>query len=189
MKENLEDGSLDPKILLLDIDRFLQAIPPAEWRRRASDGIPLSDMPLRTVKTILQQVVATYGESVYEELALLDKAENSFVYQYLFRLLNNSRSVSESLSAASNPKALMATPSKSSSNSHLTRRSAESDINGDHTAADGSAAAGSIVMSPTRSNDIEMNLALKDIFDKIGNAQASKVGIAELYQFKLQHPE
>jgi cytoskeleton-associated protein 5 len=191
VKENLEDGSLDPRILLLDIDRFLQAIPPAEWRRRASDGIPLSDMPLRTVKTILQQVVATYGDTVYEQLALLDKAESSFVYQYLFRLLNNSRSVSESLSATTNSTAPMATPSQSSSRFRQSRRSPESDKHGDQESGNGLPAGGaaSTVMSPTRSNDIEMNLALKDIFDKIGNAQASKVGIAELYQFKLQHPE
>ncbi|KAH8917187.1 ARM repeat-containing protein, partial [Atractiella rhizophila] len=91
VKESLESEALDPKVLLLDIDQFLQVIPPAEWRRRSTDNVPLADMPLRTVKTILQQVVSVMGDAVYDELSLIDSPENSFVYQYLFRLLNNSK--------------------------------------------------------------------------------------------------
>lgn len=45
-------------------------------------------MPLRTVKTILQQIVAVYGELVFDKLYEIDSAENSYVYQYLFRLAN-----------------------------------------------------------------------------------------------------
>lgn len=191
MKDNLEDGSLDAKKLLLDIDRFLQAIPPAEWRRRASDNIPLADMPLRTVKTILQQVVSTYGEAVYDELALLERAESSFVYQYLFRLLNNSRTVPavEAASPAlmSRQSSTISHTSVSVSNRHVkegtedSRPSSQADVK--------IVSAGMATVSPARSNDIEMNLALKEIFDKIGNAQESKKGIAELYEFKKQHPE
>ncbi|KAI9630501.1 hypothetical protein KEM48_013997 [Puccinia striiformis f. sp. tritici PST-130] len=44
-KESLEDGTLDVSILLRDIDEFLVSIPPAEWRRRANDNVPLADMP------------------------------------------------------------------------------------------------------------------------------------------------
>lgn len=91
VKESLEDGTLDPRILLGDIDDFLVSIPPAEWRRRANDNVPLADMPLRTVKTILQQVVTIYGEGVYEAVSALKNPQDTFVYQYLFRLLNNSR--------------------------------------------------------------------------------------------------
>lgn len=46
-------------------------------------------MPLRTVKTVLQQVVSVFGERVYDELGLIDMPENSFVYAYLHRLLNS----------------------------------------------------------------------------------------------------
>lgn len=58
--------------------------------------------------------------------------------------------------------------------------------NGSTSSATGS---GGVPQSPGRSADIEMNLALKAIFDKIGNAQESKKGIAELYEFQKQHPE
>lgn len=184
-KESLEDRTLDARRLLFDIDRFLQAIPPAEWRRRASDDIPLGDMPLRTVKTILQQIVATFGESVYEELVLIDKPENSFVYQYLFRLLNNSRSMS--IPAASDK--LSRQSSTISQDDGVIKSKLVDDAmhqitkngNGELSARGG--------MSPGRSNDIEMNQALKEIFDKIGNTQESKNGIAELYEFQKLHPE
>ena len=183
-KESLEDRTLDARRLLFDIDRFLQAIPPAEWRRRASDDIPLGDMPLRTVKTILQQIVATFGESVYEELVLIDKPENSFVYQYLFRLLNNSRSMS--IPAASDK--LSRQSSTISQDDGVIKSKLVDDAmhqitkngNGELSARGG--------MSPGRSNDIEMNQALKEIFDKIGNTQESKNGIAELYEFQKLHP-
>lgn len=148
-------------------------------------------MPLRTVKTVLQQVVATYGDSVYDQLSLLDKAETSFVYQYLFRLLNNSRSVPASDSAVD-----VERPSSTATRSSIFRKTrTPSEINHNPknqeaaTPEMSSPSSASTAMSPTRSSDIQMNLALKDIFDKIGNAQESKRGIAELYQFKLQHPE
>lgn len=111
VKESLEDGSLDTRVLLKDIDDFLVAIPPAEWRRRANDNVPLADMPLRTVKTILQQVVSTYGESVYDMLSLIDNPDQAFVYQYLFRLLNNSRTAaSEAPSRGSTLRRLPSSP-------------------------------------------------------------------------------
>lgn len=146
-------------------------------------------MPLRTVKTILQQVVGTYGDAVYDQLTLLDRAENSFVYQYLYRLLNNSRAASAS---ESTPRSVRA--SGNSTQLGSTSYKKEQDREGNHPQVGsprGSAVphSSSVAMSPTRSNDIQMNLALKDIFDMIGNAQESKRGIAELYEFKKQHPE
>jgi cytoskeleton-associated protein 5 len=190
VKDNLEDGSLDAKKLLLDIDQFLQAIPPAEWRRRASDNIPLGDMPLRTVKTILQQVVGTFGDSVYDQLSLLERPENSFVYQYLYRLLNNSRSVVAPEASGSSEQLSR----QSSTMSHSGPARARAGTNGSagpvgNTPSHNGGIAGGAPMSPGRSSDIEMNLALKDIFDKIGNAQESKKGIAELYEFRKLHPE
>ena len=144
-------------------------------------------MPLRTVKTILQQVVGTFGDAVYDQLSLLDRAENSFVYQYLFRLLNNSRTI-----PVSEP--ITATSRQSSRSSHPAAEKEVHATESNEEAACGPALSpknnnNSTPMSPSKSTDIQMNLALKDIFDKIGNAQESKKGIAELYQFRLQHPE
>lgn len=88
VKESLESSLLVPSRLLYDINSFLNTTPPAEWRRRASDGIPLADMPLRTLKTILQQVVAVYGAGVFDALDEISQPQESFVFQYLTRLAN-----------------------------------------------------------------------------------------------------
>lgn len=181
-KESLEDGSLDVEQLLRDVDIFLQGVPPAEWRRRAADNVPLGDMPLRTVKTILQQVVATYGDDVYQHLSLISGAENSFVYQYLTRLLNNSRTLQVPVASL---KRTDSTATASSATSPRIGKEAEASWRSTPTAlpADGRGTDGA------RMDDTTLNLALKDIFDKIGNAQKSKEGIAELYAFQKARPE
>lgn len=142
-------------------------------------------MPLRTVKTILQGVVMHFGETVYDELALIDRPENSFVYQYLFRLLNNSRTTGSEAGSS-----LLSRQSSTVSEMRESESTAMR-TNG-RTASNGTASSSpnpSNPMSPGRSNEIEMNLALKEIFDKIGNATESKKGIAELYEFQKKHPE
>ena len=204
VKETLEDESLDARRLLLYIDGFLTVVPPAEWRRRASDNIPLGDMPLRTIKTILQQVVANFGDAVYDELALIDRPENSFVYQYLYRLLSNSRQASSAGSSsaplsrqsstlsqfAAGPSAYTMSRQSTTGSQIINGKAMSPSLNGASASVSASPSMQSAgTTSPGRSNDIEMNLALKEIFDRIGNAQESKKGIAELYEFQKQHPE
>lgn len=191
VKESLENGALSAPRLLRDINQFLVTTPPAEWRRRSSDSIPLADMPLRTVKTILQQVVSVFGEQVFDELDEIESAENSFVYQYLLRLANTSP----------------AAPSAASSTAR--RGSADSDVGQLRSGAMGRQASGSSITSvrreaapsrlaaasppltsspvartaSTESNvsvaspggvDIEINNSLKAIFDLIGDPTRSR---------------
>lgn len=54
---DLEKHALDPVELFPAIEVFLQSIPPNEWRARASNKVPGGDMPLRTIKVIIQHVV------------------------------------------------------------------------------------------------------------------------------------
>lgn len=58
--QELQKGHLDAVELFPAIERFLQSIPPNEWRSRAQNRIPLGDMPLRTVKVIIQHIVGQY---------------------------------------------------------------------------------------------------------------------------------
>ena len=109
-KESLDDGSLDPRQLLLDIDDFLTAVPPAEWRRRAADAVPLGDMPLRTVKTILQQVVGVFGERVWEVALDPVAMADSTVCAYVRRLLGPTRVPSAAAASTPASPALQASP-------------------------------------------------------------------------------
>lgn len=59
--QDLSEQHLDPVELFPAIEHFLQSIPPNEWRARATNKVPCGDMPLRTIKVIIQHVV---GESI-----------------------------------------------------------------------------------------------------------------------------
>jgi cytoskeleton-associated protein 5 len=69
----------------------LTATTPNEWKRRASLELPLGDMPLRTVKTILHEIAKELGSSSLDCLAgagLKDPVK-SVVYQYLKQMIKS----------------------------------------------------------------------------------------------------
>ncbi|PLW07076.1 hypothetical protein PCANC_25979 [Puccinia coronata f. sp. avenae] len=195
-KESLEDGTLDVSILLRDIDEFLVAIPPAEWRRRANDNVPLADMPLRTVKTILQQVVTIYGDAVYDAVSVLKNPQDTFVYQYLFRLLNNSWTAGGNpppTRPSSGARAMMM-PSASSGARSPPPSSMSLDATGPRRDSKSSAASfttstSKAAPSTESSSEVELNNHLTEIFAKIGSPIDSKKGISDLYQLLKMHPE
>ncbi|GAA6034227.1 hypothetical protein JCM8097_003793 [Rhodosporidiobolus ruineniae] len=207
VKESLESGSLLAPRLLSDINQFLVTIPPAEWRRRSTDGIPLADMPLRTVKTILQQVVSVLKVAVFDELDEIDQAENSFVYQYLYRLVNQpGTGPSSSTESTMRPPSLVRQPSGSSLASARTRGSTSPPRSTSLARNGGSSNASSVSSSAPSTaapapppaaagatspggSDIAVNQRLKEIFDQIGDPNNSRAGIAALYEFQKEHPE
>lgn len=106
---DLEKNLLDPAELFPAIEHFLQSVPPNEWRARATNKIPAGDMPLRTIKVIIQHVVgefrrasllkhvakkyiiAQFGDEVYEQLsAAFEDPSATIVYPYVYRILNSS---------------------------------------------------------------------------------------------------
>jgi cytoskeleton-associated protein 5 len=106
--QDLSEQQLDPVELFPAIEHFLQSIPPNEWRARATNKIPCGDMPLRTIKVIIQHVVgelfllqtarylftrkpAHFGDNVYDLLsASFDDPSATIVYPYVYRILNSS---------------------------------------------------------------------------------------------------
>lgn len=55
--DDLKSQALDPIELFPAIEQFLQSIPPNDWRARATNKVPSGDMPLRTIKVVIQHVV------------------------------------------------------------------------------------------------------------------------------------
>ncbi|KAG0707800.1 armadillo-type protein [Suillus ampliporus] len=89
--QDLKEQKLDPVELLPAVEHFLQSVPPNEWRARATNKVPCGDMPLRTIKVIIQHVVAHYGDEVYDFLsASFDDPSATIVYPYVYRILNSS---------------------------------------------------------------------------------------------------
>lgn len=106
---DLEKHELEAVELFPAIEHFLQSIPPNEWRARATNKVPSGDMPLRTIKVIIQHVVgmrltlfffhvpdrvgpAFYGDEVYDSLSTaFDDPSATIVYPYVYRILNTNR--------------------------------------------------------------------------------------------------
>ncbi|BGP14170.1 hypothetical protein JCM10213_002469 [Rhodosporidiobolus nylandii] len=201
VKESLETKQLLAPRLLSDINQFLVTIPPAEWRRRSTDSIPLADMPLRTVKTILQQVVSILKTGVFDELGEIDQPENSFVYQYLYRLVHQPSSGASSSrdnagESGMRPPSLVRQPSISSFTSAKTRTSTSPprSVPATRSSSNGSSASHASAPPPAGltspgGTDIAENQRLKEIFDMIGDPNKSRAGIAALYEFQKDHPE
>lgn len=61
LEDDFRSGRLKPGPILAVLEEFLQDVGPKEYRKRAQQGIALGDMPLRTVKTIIQRLL---GEKV-----------------------------------------------------------------------------------------------------------------------------
>lgn len=91
VQENLKAGVLKPNMLLRDLNNFFLVTPPAEWKRRATEKVPLGEMPLRTVKTLLLELVTGLGDGVYDHLDLIEDPQRSYVYPYLHHMLEAHR--------------------------------------------------------------------------------------------------
>ncbi len=56
-EEDFKRQLLDARELMRTIESFMVDIPPQDWRQRAADQVPLGDMPLRTIKVLIQHIV------------------------------------------------------------------------------------------------------------------------------------
>ncbi|RCH82175.1 stu2 protein, partial [Rhizopus azygosporus] len=91
IRSSLQANQLNPDELLYEINRFFIMTPPTEWKRRAAENVPLGEIPLRTVKTLLLQLVTSLGDSVFQHLTLIENPQSSSVYPYLHHMLEGCR--------------------------------------------------------------------------------------------------
>ncbi|KAI8967762.1 armadillo-type protein [Mycotypha africana] len=91
IQDSLRTNSLNPDHLLFEINEFFITTPPAEWKRRAADNVPLGEMPLRTVKTLLLELVNGLGPNIFQHLSLISEPQKSSVYPYLHHMLEACR--------------------------------------------------------------------------------------------------
>lgn len=91
LEDDFRSGRLKPGSILAVLEEFLQGVGPKEYRKRAQQGIALGDMPLRTVKTIIQRLLVYTRDTGLEIYNVLveqfgDEAASTIVYTYVFRL-------------------------------------------------------------------------------------------------------
>ncbi|KAG9290927.1 hypothetical protein G9A89_011077 [Geosiphon pyriformis] len=103
VQDNVKNGVLKPNQLLRDLNNFFLSTPPAEWKRRAAEQVPLGEVPLRTVKTLLLELVNGLGDGVYDHLDLIEDPQRSYVYPYLHHMLEASRKKEKQTTTANPP--------------------------------------------------------------------------------------
>jgi cytoskeleton-associated protein 5 len=181
-----EEGIVDPAQLMADMEAVLQRIPPTEWKARHQDGIPLSDLPYRTIKVNLSHLVQRYGEEVLSHLDQLENPEDTYIYGHLVRMLNQTdgggnEGANDDLGeseAASNGRssASLGAANRTASTSHV----------------NGSSSSGSASALPSHASqdlaDTGINAELKDIFERISQKEKSRKAIKDLYEFQKRHP-
>ena len=73
--EAVAANKLQADQLLVDVNAFLVALPPPDWKTRVAQNVPLGEMPLRTVKTILHELVLARGADILMQLGQVPDAD------------------------------------------------------------------------------------------------------------------
>ncbi|TDL27444.1 microtubule associated protein [Rickenella mellea] len=195
---DLEKLELDPVELFPAIEHFLQSIPPNEWRARATNKVPSGDMPLRTIKVIIQHVVAHYGDDVYDLLSSsFDDPSATIVYPYVYRILNTSRAIVETTApngngfhqTPQNPTTSNQPPSPQATSSAMSlgqRNSANS-----HRTSPSSSSTNGIATFPNTAEEPDPDDQLLTIISHISSETTGamhKEGITELHHFLKAYP-
>ncbi|KAG9019496.1 Microtubule-associated protein, microtubule dynamics during spindle orientation [Tulasnella sp. 427] len=202
--QELQKNNLDAVELFPAIERFLQSIPPNEWRSRAQTRIPLGDMPLRTVKVIIQHIVAQYPDTVYDYLSeAFDDPSATIVYPYVYRILNSAPSRSNGNDRArvatgalegATETVRSASPSSSRQASTPPRPSSDTSSRaGVKRARNGSSAGhpGSPPFAYAEASEPDPDARLIEIIDHISSETTGamhKEGITELHHFLKEFP-
>jgi hypothetical protein len=202
----ISQNLLDVSELLYAVHSFLEAAPPSDWKRRAAEKvIPQADMPLRTVKTILHEIVNVMGESIYNYLGLIPDVQRSHAVVYIRQMVEQEKKKSMGSEES------LASSDVGESNENLHQRdqaklfqpSVQRPMSMPPTSSlaqttplagmVGSDESHKFNQKPrpvsTLPSVTEVDARLTVIFARIGQKDETKQGIADLYEFRKRHPE
>ncbi|XP_076663727.1 msps cytoskeleton-associated protein 5 isoform X2 [Andrena cerasifolii] len=74
-------ADLDYDAILLEVHRFLKDYPSVWWKKRKSD------IPLRTIKTVLHSMTRVKGSTILSHLTRINNTNESELHSYLMRLI------------------------------------------------------------------------------------------------------
>ncbi|KAI8051432.1 armadillo-type protein [Syncephalis plumigaleata] len=214
LQDSIRQQDINTPTLLFNVHKFYVALPPAEWKRRVAERVPLGDMPQKTIKTILHEVKAAWGDEVLSQLSLIPDVEKSYLYSYLSHIVDPTRKrppqVDDGHSrpgsrVASIPENVSDDGSTTSGTGERGSTNTSSDTmmmmmdnsNSSHhhnglphhgTSSNSSIATNASASTGTRSTD-PVHATLSQIFMKISTSERTKQGIMELYEFQRDHPE
>ncbi|KAJ7219239.1 microtubule associated protein [Mycena pura] len=192
--QDLAEERLDPVELFPAIEHFLQSVPPNEWRARATNKVPCGDMPLRTIKVIIQHVVAFYGDDVYDLLsASFDDPSATIVYPYVYRILNSNPRPATDVALRQNGVSAEQGPASPVSSRPMSPQEAGShqQSSPSHRTSQSSSSHVESGAAPTHAEEPDPDAQLLVIIGHISSETTGalhKEGITELHQFLKAHP-
>lgn len=169
-------GRINIPELLAEVHSFLTSLPPIEWKMRSNEGLAFQDLPLRTVKTILHEIVQHCGIKVLDELSLIPDPEDSFVLSYLKAMLQ-ARGISEQ-----------------EINHHLkSNDNLDMDVDQTEFSADVEMNVDSSELQPLESHSKELSseqiaVFLREVCSQICSKPDTRLGLQQLYEFRAAHP-
>ncbi|KAJ1561914.1 Cytoskeleton associated protein 5, partial [Cladochytrium tenue] len=185
----IEQGSLNVSELLFTVHTFLKNTPPVEWKRRAAEKItPQADMPLRTVKTILHELVAELGDQVMDNIGMIEDPGRSATVTYLKQMIESGRRKNGQPAANSaSPPAVQTDGGARMSDRSSPPAAATSGYEPVVRQQPKSLAQRSPRTAGLTEEEADMQLTV--VFSRIGQKDETKQGIADLHDFRKRHPE
>ncbi|KAI9595885.1 armadillo-type protein [Syncephalis fuscata] len=212
LQDSIKQQELDTPVLLFNVHKFYVALPPAEWKRRVAERVPLGDMPQKTIKTILHEVKAAWGDQVLSQLTLIPDVEKSYLYSYLSHIIDPTRkrapviedggsrpgsrvaSIPENGSddgSTTGTRRAMAAEDRSDDRPPSTAGSSSSpsgDRSDRYGGSNGYSSTANRESPSLKSPTDPIHATLSQIFMKISTSERTKQGIMELYEFQRDHP-
>lgn len=171
-------SQIDTSKVLQEINTFLRLFPSTSWNGKQSD------LPLRTVKTLLFHLAKAKQKQILVDLQKINVADDSEIKIYINKLFKNGFQ----LSGNNNNNSTSNTSHVSTSNTSLLgmNQFKKPQVYSDNTKLNSNQQSPTYSQSSSQS-PIGDQLSL--IIKKISNQETSKEGINELYDFKFQNPD
>jgi cytoskeleton-associated protein 5 len=161
-------AQIDTAKILNEINAFLKMYPSSSWQLKPSD------LPLRTVKTLLFHLAKARQSSIIDDLNEIKASDDSEIKVYIMKLFRNGFHLTNA------------------NNSNIGGNNTNMSF-GFNTSTTGNAKLKSSLISPEKNGSPILSRDASDqlssIIKKIGQVETSKDGLRELYDFKQSHPD
>lgn len=88
----IKENKVDVGQLLLNCHQFLEAVPPIEWKRRAhKTSLFQEELPLKTVKTIMKELIKSLGEDILLHTSHIPYPDQSYAVSYIKQVLKSGK--------------------------------------------------------------------------------------------------
>ncbi|KAG2373279.1 hypothetical protein C9374_012268 [Naegleria lovaniensis] len=196
---------VDVDILLMDLHSFLTHNPPTLFKDR-------NDLPLRTVKTILNELVKVKGESIRSCLNLIPTHKNPLIISYIELMLTSSgnqqvqvgsvgptmttngngnassNAVATSIAVTSNNLNIQANGENTSTSNTIVTTTGQPSTLQQTQPQQAKPTRPSPPKSANGINEKAIQDELTEIFNLISNKDSTHSGLYKLYEFKKTHP-